>query len=54
MMNPPPPIPDNLPEVDEWENFWALYDRFQMYIIVTIVAGAAFYFLRQSNDRVEE
>jgi hypothetical protein len=52
--NPPMPPAEPLPEVDEWENFWALYDRFQGYLYITIVGFVVFYFLRKSNDRVEE
>lgn len=44
---------NDLPEVDDWANFWALWDRFQGYVVVTVVAFVAFYFLRESNDKVE-
>ena len=43
-----------MPEVDSWANFWALYDRFQVYLVITVVGFVLLYFLRQSNDKVEE
>jgi hypothetical protein len=43
-----------LPEVDQWANFWALYDRFQSYIILSVVGFALLVFLRRSNERAEE
>lgn len=53
MFAPPQVDPKDIPEVDQWANFWALWDRFQGYVIVTVVAFVAFYFLRESNDKAE-
>lgn len=52
-MNPPKPVNPHLPEPDYWENFWELYDRFKMYIVVSVIGFIVFYFLRQSNDNAE-
>jgi hypothetical protein len=52
--NPPLPPTQPLPEVDQWANFWALYDRFQSYIILSVVGFALLVFLRRSNERAEE
>lgn len=50
-----PPDPESthpLPEVDEWANFWELWDRFWVYLVITVVAFVVFYYLRESNDQV--
>lgn len=52
--NPPQPPPEPLPEVDTWQNFWILFDRFQMYLYVSVIGFVLLYFLRQSNDKAEE
>jgi hypothetical protein len=52
--NPPLPPAEPLPEVDAWQNFWALFDRFQMYLYVSVVGFVLLYFLRKSNDKVDE
>jgi uncharacterized protein HemX len=31
-----------------------MYDRFQVYLIVSVVGFILFYYLRQANDKVEE
>jgi len=53
IMNPPKPVDPSLPEPDYWENFWELYDRFKLYLVVSVVGFIVFYFLRQSNDNAE-
>lgn len=52
--NPPQPPTEPIPEVDAWENFWALFDRFQMYLYVSVIGFVLLYFLRKSNDKAEE
>lgn len=51
VMHPPAEPTTPLPEVDEWANFWELFERFKGYVLVSVVGFIVFYFMRQANDR---